>query len=140
MYESADIIDYVYSTYGGRDPRFVVGSGAFALSTSILASALRPGRGGSARASREPERPLELYSFEGSPFCRLARETLCELELPYLLHNVAKGSPGREAFVEISGKMMVPYLIDPNTDKAMFESADICEYLESTYAITGSGR
>ena len=51
-----------------------------------------------------------------------------------MLHNVAKGSPSRAAFVERSGKMMVPYLVDPNTDTAMFESADIVRYLDRTYA------
>jgi glutathione S-transferase len=29
---------------------------------------------------------------------------------------------------------MVPYLVDPNRDVAMFESADIVAYLERTYA------
>ena len=29
---------------------------------------------------------------------------------------------------------MVPYLIDPNTDTEMFESADIVAYLDRTYA------
>jgi glutathione S-transferase len=78
---------------------------------------------------------LELWSFEGSPYCRLAREALCELELPYVLHNVAKGSPGREAFVKRSGKMRVPYLADPNTGREMFESADIVRYLNDTYGM-----
>ena len=62
------------------------------------------------------------------------REALCELELPYLLHNVAKGSAKRDAFVARSGKMMVPYLVDPNTGVSMFESADIVRYLHTTYA------
>jgi glutathione S-transferase len=52
-----------------------------------------------------------------------------------VLHNVAKGSPKRDAFVARSGKMMVPYLADPNTGVEMFESADIVEYLERTYAL-----
>jgi glutathione S-transferase len=30
--------------------------------------------------------------------------------------------------------MQVPYLIDPNTGKEMFESGDIVEYLEAEYA------
>jgi glutathione S-transferase len=30
--------------------------------------------------------------------------------------------------------MMVPYLVDPNHDVAMFESADIVAYLGRTYA------
>jgi glutathione S-transferase len=50
-----------------------------------------------------------------------------------VLHNVGKGSAKREAFVARSGKMMVPYLVDPNTGKEMFESADIAAYLEATY-------
>ena len=62
------------------------------------------------------------------------RETLCEYELPYVLHNVAKGSPSRAALIERSGKMMVPYLEDPNTGTRMFESRDIVRYLETTYA------
>jgi glutathione S-transferase len=47
---------------------------------------------------------------------------------------VGKGSPRREAFVARSGRMMVPYLVDPNTGIEMFESADIVRYLEATYA------
>jgi glutathione S-transferase len=65
------------------------------------------------------------------------REKLCSLELSYLLHNVAKGSGGREGFVARSGKMQVPYLIDPNTDREMFESGDIVRYLDETYAAAG---
>ena len=53
-----------------------------------------------------------------------------------MLHNVARGSPQREAFVARSGKMMVPYLADPNTGREMFESADIVKYLNDTYAAT----
>jgi glutathione S-transferase len=103
-----------------------------------MAAALRGGRG---RAAALPSRelaadyqPLELWSFEASPYCRLVRETLCELEIPYVLHNVAKRSPRRAAFVARSGRMMVPYLVDPNTGQSMFESADIVRYLRSRYA------
>ena len=32
-----------------------------------------------------------------------------------------------------AGKIMVPYLFDPNTDRAMFESAEIRQYLNATY-------
>ncbi len=30
--------------------------------------------------------------------------------------------------------MQVPYLIDPNTDRALYESDDIVAYLEAQYA------
>ena len=81
---------------------------------------------------------MELWSFEVSPYCRLVRETLCRLELPYLLHNVAKGSPRRPDFIARSGRMMVPYLADPNTGAAMFESSDIIAYLDKTYGAPGA--
>ncbi len=132
MYESDDIIAYLFETYGGREPSLLL-SGTVATASSMLASAFRPTSGIRAHASRQPAKPLELWSFEASPFCRLAREALCELELPYLLHNVGKDGEGRAAFVARSGKMMVPYLVDPNTGRAMFESAEIRQYLYATY-------
>jgi glutathione S-transferase len=137
IYESDDIIRYLADQYGTGNIPVSLSLGPLTTASSIMASATRPLKGRAYRRATAPEQPLELYSFEASPFCRIAREALCELEIPYLLHNVAKGSPEREAFVARSGKMMVPYLIDPNTDTAMFESADIVAYLNATYAVKG---
>lgn len=154
LYESADIIHYLSETYADRDTRQVGLGRAVAVTTSTLASALRGLRGVRARPSRAPERPLELYSFESSPFSRLARETLTELEIPYLLRSMAKAQladmgppfvreyflPGarvegrnRKRLHELTGRLQVPYLVDPNRNVAMFESADIVAYIESTY-------
>jgi len=135
MYESDDIVRYLFGTYGGGSVPWSLSLGPVTLAGSALASAWRFGRGERYRRARTPEKPLELWSFEASPFCRIVREELCTLELPYVLHNVAKGSAKREAFVARSGKMMVPYLVDPNTGTAMFESADIVRYLDATYAV-----
>jgi glutathione S-transferase len=135
MYESADIVAYLRKTYGA--PSRPVWFGPLSIAASSMASGVRATHGRTARPSRAPDKPLELWSFEGSPYCRLAREALCELELPYVLHNVAKGSAGREAFVKRSGKAMVPYLADPNTGREMFESADIVRYLNETYGTAG---
>ncbi|HZH14578.1 MAG TPA: glutathione S-transferase N-terminal domain-containing protein, partial [Archangium sp.] len=107
--------------------------GPLTTASSILASWTRGLGGSRAQPSRAPEKPLELWSFEASPYCRIVRETLCRLELPYLLHNVAKGSPRRPDFLARSGRMMVPYLSDSNTGEAMFESSDIVAYLRKTY-------
>jgi glutathione S-transferase len=134
MYESDDIIAYLYENYGdGRAPIFL-SLGPFTTLGASLASAFRPGLGHRYRPARAPKKPLELYSFEISPFARIAREALCSLEIPYLLHNVGKKSPSRPAFEKRSGKVMVPYLVDQNTDTRMFESTDIVAYLERTYA------
>jgi glutathione S-transferase len=133
LYESDAIVRHLFDRYGdGRVP-LALSLGLLGDGLSALTSGLRLGAGVRRRPARAPAQHLELYSFEASPFCRLVRETLTHLELPHLLHNVAKGSPKREAFVARSGKMMVPYLIDPNTGVAMFESADITAYLERTY-------
>jgi len=133
MYESDDINRTLFAQYGETGvPRLL--SGNLAVLTGSLASAWRLGRGTQARPSKRPEQLLELWSFEASPFSRLVRETLCELELPYRLHNVGKGSPRRSAFVQRSGRMMVPFLVDPNHGIEMFESADIVTYLEERYA------
>jgi glutathione S-transferase len=156
MYESADIIEYLYREYGdGRPPPRHLTVRPYAVAGSTLTSVLRPGRGRRARPSRAPEQPLELWSFEASPFARLARETLCELEIPYVLHTlgrrdarehvprVLRGPFGvdpppstdkRRELVERAGKVQVPYLVDPNTGAEMFESDAIVRYLEATYA------
>merc|ERR1712216_961772 len=39
-----------------------------------------------------PEKPLEFWSYEASPFCRVVRELLCELELPHKVITTARGS------------------------------------------------
>ena len=137
MYESDDIVRHLFATYGRGGPPLTLSLTPLATLTAGIASAWRPGAGGRARPSRAPREPLELWSFEASPYCRLVRETLSSLELPYLLHNVAKGSPSRESFVRRAGKMQVPYLHDPNTRVSMYESADIIAYLERTYASDG---
>jgi glutathione S-transferase len=133
MYESDDIIRYLAATYSNGTVPFTVAMGPLTTLSSSLASLSRPTSGRTARPAKTPEKMLELWSFEASPFCRLVRETLCELTLPYQLHNVGKTGAGRPAFVARSGKMMVPYLVDPNTGVSMFESADIVAYLDQTY-------
>jgi glutathione S-transferase len=132
MYESNDIINYLAETYGGTVP-LLLRLGPITNATSFAGSAWRIGRGRAKRPNRAPEKPLELWSFEASPYCRIAREALSELEIPYVLHNVGKGGVGRPAFEAMSGRMMVPYLKDANTGAAMFESADIVKYLNDTY-------
>lgn len=135
LYESDDIVKHLYARYGAGAPPLAMRIGPLNTMSSFVASMMRPGHGGSARKSRAPAEPLELWSFELSPYCRRVRETLCELELPYVLHNVGRGSPSRPAFVKRSGKQLVPYLEDPNTGTKMFESLDIVAYLDATYAI-----
>jgi glutathione S-transferase len=154
MYESADIIEYLYRRYGGR-PAPTRLLRPVEVSTSLVAGVARLRAGGRARPSKSPKKPLELFSFESSPYSRRVRELLCELELPYLLRSTGKagwqdlGPPGlraalfpgrpvegrtRTELLERAGKVQVPYLVDPNTGKEMFESEAIRAYLLATYA------
>ncbi|MEB2343394.1 MAG: glutathione S-transferase N-terminal domain-containing protein [Deltaproteobacteria bacterium] len=133
LYESDEIVRYLFARYGqGRPPR-AYDLGLLGNLGSALAGVLRPGLGLRAEPSRAPREPLELWSFEASPFSRIVREKLCSLELPYRLHNVGKRSPGRPAFERRAGRIQVPFLVDPNTNVEMFESADIVRYLDATY-------
>lgn len=157
LYESTDIIAYLMKTYGQGKPdwtgqRFK----AFNVVSSAIASGYRAGAGLRARPSKEPSQALELYSFESSPYARRVREILCELELPYALRNVGRTelietippsardflglnirptSAKRQAFLERFGRIMVPYLIDPNTKTEIFDSTAIREYLIANYAV-----
>ncbi len=160
LYESADIIEHLRTTYGKRKPAGRQWLRPVAVASSFLASALhwRPGgmTGMRARASTVPAQPLELYSFETSPYSKPVRAHLCELELPYLLRNTGKGAwgdmgppsfrdnlfktakgttPNRRWLDQHTGKVQVPYLIDTNTNTAMYESNDILAYLNRTYAL-----
>ncbi len=132
LYESEDIIRYLSATYADGELPLAFKLGPLSTLRAGLGSVPRLGRV-RATPSKAPARDLELWSYEASPFSRIAREALCNLELPYVLHNVGKGSQKRKAFTERSGKMMVPFLFDPNTDTSMFESADIVRYLHATY-------
>jgi glutathione S-transferase len=134
MYESDDIVRYLFACYGQGSVPALLALGPLTDLSAGLASVLRPGFGARYRRARAPEQPLVLYSFEASPFCRIVRERLSSLEIPYELRNVARGSPSRPAFVKKSRRMQVPFLVDANTETAMFESAEIARYLEETYA------
>ncbi len=135
LYESADIVTHLYARYAAVAPSWQL-TGPQMMPLSTLATGFRSGRGLRARPSRAPALPLELWSYDVSPYCRLVREVLTELELQHVCHNISRGSPKRPAFKARAGKEQFPYLSDPNTGTAMFESDAIIDYLERTYAIS----
>lgn len=153
MYESFDIVNYLYAQYGNGKQRSQLTHSA-ALLSSMLTSASRLNSGITYSGLKKPEQPLELYSFESSPFSRPVRERLTELGIPYILRNLGKqqmsdmGPPEfrfttkpyvpvqgskRDVMNTQFGKVQVPYLVDVNTGEEMFESWDIIRYLDRTY-------
>lgn len=155
MYESIEIIAYLYETYGERGLPLKWRFGNLQKLNSALASTFRPVSGLNAVSSNPPEQLLELYSFEASPFARPVREMLCELEIPYILRSCGRSRldewvppplrqrlgivpkselHNRVALQQREGRVAIPFLLDPNTDTALFESTAIVDYLRATYA------
>ncbi len=155
MYESMDIVRYLYQTYGGGELPLKWRFGGLQVLSSSLASGVRINRGMQAMASRQPEQRLELFSFEGSPYARRVRELLCQMEISYVLRNCGRTKKeewvpplvrdqlglkpdselnNRRLLLEREGRIGIPYLYDANTDTGMFESADIIDYLKAEYA------
>ena len=139
MYESEDICRYLYATYG-NGAEFPEGIISTTVLTGWMPTLLRAGRGmtryanATTHAGAADLKPLTLYNYEGNQFARLAREALCELELPYTLFNCGKGSPKRATLTEVAGEgASVPYLVDPNTGQNVGESEEIVAYLFKTY-------
>lgn len=156
MHESADIIAYLFRTYGEREVPALYRRTPVRPVLGFVQGSVRWLHGLRARPSREAAQPLHLWSFEGSPYSRLVRERLTELELPYTLHSLGKehwkeAGPAvrrilpnpyvpreggkRHAFWRAHGRVQVPYLEDPNTDTKLFHSGKIVDYLERTYAL-----
>lgn len=154
MYESLDIVAYLFETYGQRPLPLKWRAGRLQTLGSMLASAPRLSQGMQARPGLEPEYLLELYSFESSPYARPVRELLCEMEIPYILRNCGRTElqewvlppvrkalnltpdsklENRRVLQDREGKVSIPYLYDPNTETGLFESADILQYLRETY-------
>lgn len=155
MYESLDIIAYLFETYAKRPVPLKWRAGGLQKLGSAVTAAARGKQGLRARPSRAPARPLELYSFESSPFARPVRDLLCEMELPYVLRSAGRtqlsdwvpppvrdtlnlsSEPdlyNRKALLERAGRVSIPYLVDTNTGVEMAESEDIIRYLTDTYA------
>ena len=85
---------------------------------------------------------LELFHFEECPYCQKVRQKLEELDLSYISHPSPRGSVKREflkRFIPESG-LQFPLFVDVEKNIFMFESDDICDYLEKTYGQAKSKR
>ncbi|KAK0603980.1 hypothetical protein LWI29_010844 [Acer saccharum] len=136
MYESGDIVNYLFQQYGkGKNPP--LGLLESTLITGWMPTILRAGRGMTlwekARIDPPPKK-LELFSYENNSYARIVREALCELELPYILHNVGEGSSRTKLLLDASGSEEVPYLIDPNTGTQFGDYKKILSYLFQMYS------
>jgi Glutaredoxin and related proteins len=78
---------------------------------------------------------ITLYELPGCPYCQKVIDTLERLGIEYASVEVPRAHADRTEVEEISGQTGVPVIVDPAHDVGgMAESADIIDYLESTYA------
>jgi glutathione S-transferase len=82
-----------------------------------------------------PERPLILYEYDASPYCKRVREmiNLLDLKVEYRPCPGARAGKFSDELFERTGRRTVPFLIDPNTEIELFESSDQIEYMLTTY-------
>jgi glutathione S-transferase len=135
IYESDEIVAYLFQQYGdGNVPKSLEPSFWTTLSCSI-AMLPRLGKGSRFNEAKQPKNPLVYWGYESSPFCKLVRERLVELEIPHVQKSSGRGSSKRQQLFDKTGRFQVPYLEDPNTGVSLFESQDILDYLNEVYAI-----
>ena len=160
LYESQEIIHHLFKHYGKTGKTPAKYSNYPKVPVAAIAGTMVNGlRGGMAKPLKKnkpaPEQLLELWGFEASPYTRIVRGVLSELEIPYIYHNVAKerwqdygpaklrlkpgkyeplpGGKREQLFTMMGNNIQVPYLVDPNTNVKMFESKDIVKYLKGQY-------
>jgi glutathione S-transferase len=74
-----------------------------------------------------------LYRLEGCPFCELVVDELDDLGLDYDSVWTEGLHSKRNEVQAVSGQRAVPVLIDADQGVTMAESANIVEYLHTTY-------
>jgi len=119
MYESLQIAEYLYKTYGPSKPDrlpWILRNGmswkylAFGLPSMARLLSFQDIEVGILRCpSKAPAKPLEFWASEGNPMARMVREALCSLEMPYTWRPTAWGSE------HVAPGGWGVYLRDPNT-------------------------
>ncbi|WP_439028625.1 glutaredoxin family protein [Haloarchaeobius sp. DT45] len=77
---------------------------------------------------------LTLYQLDGCPWCEKVADRLDELGMDYESVWVEALHSERDEVKRVSGQRAVPVLVDDETGVTMNESANILEYLNTTYA------
>ncbi|MCQ4334061.1 glutathione S-transferase N-terminal domain-containing protein [Natronomonas sp. F2-12] len=83
----------------------------------------------------EPE--ITVYRLQACPYCERVIRVLNDLGLSYRSRFVEPRHSRRNAVKRLSGSRTVPAIVDERTGVTMSESANIVEYLETTYGGDG---
>ena len=77
--------------------------------------------------------PITLYRLQACPYCERVVRTLDDLGLDYVSRFVEPMHSDRNVVKRVAGSRPVPAIVDERTGVTMSESANVVEYLESTY-------
>lgn len=113
-------------------------SGIINTISSSIATIARGGLGSRVLEGVEtfhrPKDLMTLYIKESCPFSRKVRETFSMLDLDAQVYPCPRGgSRYRPQLIQLGGKEQVPFIVDPNSHKQMYESEDIVKYLFREY-------
>jgi hypothetical protein len=138
MFESDKIIAYLFRAYSKSEDGNVPSSLSGGLFTTLMTGSsllFRLGKGSKSKESNPPATPLTLWTAEGTPFGKLVREELNELQISHIQISCPRGSVNRQKMFEQTGIFQIPYLEDPNNGVKLFESCAIIEYLQKMYGV-----
>jgi len=76
---------------------------------------------------------ITLYRLQACPYCERVVRTLDDLGLDYTSRFVEPMHSERNAVKRVAGSRPVPAIVDERTGVTMSESANVVDYLESTY-------
>ena len=172
--QSATIVEHLWAAYGAdvearpTVDRWLNGRPALDIEKPVLEASLLPklldfallagpsglrpwphcGLLAAPPAKKRPEKQLVLHACEPEPGCRLVREKLCMLQLPYrhiprpvdayrtrLEPEGCRASPATPIHTRLrsTADRPLPHLEDPNTGWASFGAAQALQYLEAEY-------
>jgi len=77
--------------------------------------------------------PITIYRLQACPFCERVIRKLDEYDLDYHSRFVEPMHSDRNVVKRVSGSRTVPAIVDESTGVTMSESANIVEYLDTTY-------
>ncbi|GAB3320696.1 glutaredoxin [Haloplanus rallus] len=77
--------------------------------------------------------PITLYRLQACPYCERVVRTLQALDLEYTSRFVEPMHSERDVVKRVAGSRPVPAIVDERTGVTMSESANVVDYLESTY-------
>ncbi len=73
---------------------------------------------------------LELYILDTCPFCRKVINYFDDNKIKYIKKNILD-KKNLEELMNLGGKQQVPFLVDTECDKCLYESDDIIEYVKN---------